>query len=140
MRKWSRKKIPHLFLTWISPVAMVIMIVWYLMQMINIGNRAPEIQDGIRLSRPVVSVGEIVSVRVIVKDPDAGDEINYYWTAHRGKIGEQLDRFQDAEITYVAPALPGIDVITVMVYDRAGETDKDFCIVTIEEAERLKAR
>ena len=118
------------------------MIVWY---MITIWegcgpgpNHLPTIQDGIRLSRPVVSVGEIVPVRVIVKDPDLpDDEIHYFWTAYSGKIGEQLDRFQGPEVIYVAPDLPGIDVISVMVYDREGETDKDFCIVTIREAERL---
>ena len=105
-----------------------------------IGPQPPVIQDGIRISRPVVSVGEMVPVRVIVKDPDLpDDEISYHWAAYRGKIGEQLDPFQGPEVIYVAPALPGIDVISVMVYDRKGETDKDFCIVTIKEAERLSS-
>ena len=139
-KKFDRKTISKLFLTWISPIGMVVMIVWYLMQMINIGNRPPEIQDGIRLSRPVVSVGEIVPVRVIVKDPNLpDDEIRYFWVAHSGKIGEQLNRFQGPEVIYVAPDLPGIDVISVMVYDRKGETDKDFCIVTIKESEGLRS-
>ncbi len=139
-KKFDRKTLSKLFLTWISPIGIVVMIVWTLIQMINIENRPPTIQDGIRLSRPVVSVGEMVPVRVIVTDPDAKDEIHYFWTAYSGKIGEQLDRFQGPEVIYVAPDLPGIDVISVMVYDRKGETDKDFCIVTIKEAERLRAR
>ncbi len=142
MKKFNRKTIAQLFLTWISPIAAAVMIVWYIITIIQgcvpEPNRPPEIQEGIRLSQPVVSVGEIVPVRVIVKDPDLpDDEIHYFWTAHLGKIGEQLDRFQGPEVIYVAPDLPGIDVISVMVYDREGETDKDFCIVTIREAERL---
>ena len=100
-------------------------------------NHPPTIQDGIGISRPMVSVGDKVPVRVIVKDPDEGDEIKYFWVAQLGRIGEQLDRFQGPEVIYVAPDLPGIDVISVMVHDREGETDKDFCIVTIVEAERL---
>ncbi|MBA7571853.1 hypothetical protein ES708_13622 [subsurface metagenome] len=98
----------------------------------------PTIQDGIRISRPVVSVGEKVPVRVIVNDPDLpDDEISYFWAAHSGTIGEQLDPFQGPEVVYVAPDLPGTDVIEVMVYDRKGETDRDFYIVTIVETERL---
>jgi len=141
VKKLNRKTISKLFLIWISPVTAAIMTVLYILNMLGVlpvpPNRPPEIQDGIRLSRPVVSVGEIVPVRVIVKDPDAGDETHYFWAAHSGKIGEQLDRFQGPEVIYVAPDLPGIDVIEVMVYDRKGETDKDFCIVTIKEAEGL---
>ena len=139
----DRKTISKLFLTWISPVTAAIMTVLYILNMVGVlpvpPNRPPEIQDGIRLSRPVVSVGEMVPVRVIVKDPDAKDEISYHWAAYSGKIGEQLNRFQSSEVIYVAPNLPGIDVISVMVYDRKGETDKDFCIVTIKEAERLES-
>jgi len=103
------------------------------------GNQPPVIQDGIRLSRPVVSVGEMVPVRVIVKDPDLpDDEIKYFWVAYSGRIGEQLDPFQGPEVIYVAPGLPCTDVISVMVYDRKGETDKDFCIVTITSVEKGK--
>ena len=102
-------------------------------------NHPPVIQDGIRLSRPVVSVGEMVPVRVIVKDPDEDDKIKYWWEAQSGRIGEQLDRFQGPEVVYVAPDLPGMDVISVMVHDREGETDRDFCIVTVVEAERLES-
>ena len=101
-------------------------------------NQPPVIQDGIRINPPVVSVGEMVPVRVIVNDSDLpDDEINYYWEAYSGKIGEQLDRFQGPDVIYVAPDLPGTDVISVSVWDREGRTDKDFCIVTIVEAERL---
>jgi len=138
--KFDRKTISKLFLIWISPIGVVVMIVWTILQMLGpLPNRPPTIQDGIRLSRDVLSVGETVSVRVIVNDPNAGDEINYFWAAHSGTIGKQLDRFQGPEVTYVAPDLPGIDVITVMVYDRKGETDKDFCMVTIKEAERVRS-
>lgn len=139
MGKFNWKRILKSIGKNLVPVAMAIMIVWYVFDILGVTlrpspNQPPTIQDGIRLSRPVVSVGEIVPVRVIVKDPDLpGDEIRYFWAAHSGKIGEQLDRFQGSEVIYVAPDLPGIDVIEVMVYDRKGETDKDFCIVTIIE-------
>jgi len=143
VKKLNRKTVSRLFLIWISPVTAAIMTILYILNMVGVlpplPNRPPEIQDGIRLSRPVVSVGEIVPVRVIVKDPDAGDETHYFWAAYSGKIGEQLDRFQGPEVIYVAPDLPGIDIITVMVYDREGETDKDCCIVTIREVERLRS-
>jgi len=139
MRKSKQKKIS--VERWVILSSSVMAVAgWALLIIANWpgGNEPPVIQDGIRLSRPVVSVGEMVPVRVIVKDPDVpDDEIRYFWTAHSGKIGEQLDRFQGPEVIYVAPDRPGIDVISVMVYDRKGETDKDFCIITIKEAEGL---
>ncbi len=146
----AKRKIPGMerfkrIVKWAAPIGVVFAIIVFALDFFNIyvdfisrGNEPPAIQDGIRLSRPVVSVGEIVPVRVIVKDPNLpDDEIRYFWVAHRGKIGEQLYRFQGSEVIYVAPDLPGIDVISVMVYDRKGETDKDFCIVTVVEAEGL---
>ena len=134
--KWRKIPVDR----WIALSSSVMAVAgWALLIVVNLpsGNAPPVIQDGIRLSRPVVSVGEIVPVRVIVKDPDAKDEISYFWAAHSGRIGEQLDRFQGPEVIYVAPDRPGVDVISVVVYDRKGETDKDFCIITIKEAEGL---
>jgi osmoprotectant transport system substrate-binding protein len=51
-------------------------------------------------------------------------------------IGEQLDRFGEPEITYVAPDQPGVDFITVIVHDREGATDRDFRTITITERRR----
>jgi len=97
-------------------------------------NQPPQIQDGIRLSEEIVTVGEMVSARVIVKDPDLpDDEIRYSWAAYAGRIGEQLNRFQGPDVIYVAPELPGKDFITVIVHDSKGETDKDFRAITITE-------
>ena len=125
------------------PVAAGITIMWYVFDIMGVTlrpppNQPPTIQDGIRLSQEIVAVGGTISARVIVKDPNLPkDEINYSWAACEGRIGEQLDRFQGPAVIYIAPTIPGRDVITVIVYDREGETDKDFCIVTIKEAERL---
>lgn len=124
---------------WITLVWGVVGILGYILWISSmIGPSEPQppaIQDGIRISRPVVSVGEMVPARVIVNDPDLpDDEIKYVWSAQRGRIGEQLERFQGPEVLYVAPDSPGVDVIEVMVYDRKNKTDRDFYIVTIVEA------
>ena len=52
-----------------------------------------------------------------------------------GNIGTQLDRFQGDKdkVTYVAPVLPGADIITVIVYDNKGRKDRDFPTVAIVE-------
>ena len=96
-------------------------------------NRPPQIQDGIQLSRNVIPVGETINAMVIVTDPDSGDELNYFWGSALGII--QLDRFGGPKVTYIAPAQPGVDVITVTVYDREGESNRDFICITIREAE-----
>ena len=111
------------------------MSVWTILQMVEPKpNEPPVIQDGVRLSREVVSVGETVDARVIVKDPNLpGDEIHYFWAAHLGRIGAQLNRFEGPQVTYVAPDQPGVDFITVIVYDREGETDQAFRPITVTE-------
>ena len=96
-------------------------------------NRPPEIHDGIRVSRNVVLVRETLNAMVIATDPDTGDEIDYFWGSACGKI--QLDRFGGPKVTYIAPDQPGIDFITVTVYDQEGATDRDFEVLTIIEAE-----
>ena len=111
---------------------------WALLIKANLpsGNEPPVIQN-FQLSRDTVPVGGTVSARVIVKDtnlPD--DEIHYFWAAHLGRIGEQLNRFEGPQVTYVAPDQLGVDFITVMVHDREGETDKDFIPITITERRR----
>ena len=136
--KSEGKPISKLFLTWIGPVAAAIMTVLYTINMLGLTlrtppNQPPEIQAGIRLSQEIVVVGETISARVIVKDPDAGDEIHYFWAAHLGRIGKQLDRFQGPQVTYVAPDQPGVDFITVVVYDGEGETDREFRPITVTE-------
>lgn len=100
-------------------------------------NRPPQIEDGIHLSRNVVPVGETINAMVIVDDPDSDDQLNYFWGSAVGTI--QLDRFGGAKVTYIAPAQPGVDVITVMVYDREGESNRDFICVTITESEETNS-
>ncbi len=110
------------------------MIVWTILQMVGpLENQPPTIQN-FQLSRETVSAGETVDARVIVKDPDLpDDEIHYFWAAHLGRIGEQLNRFEGPQVTYVAPDQPCIDFIEVIVNDREGETDRDFRAITITE-------
>jgi len=96
-------------------------------------NRPPEIHDGIRISQNVVPAGETLTAMVIATDPDRGDEIEYFWGSACGNI--QLDRFGSSpKITYIAPEQPGVDVITVTVYDKKGAVDRDFEVITIIEA------
>jgi osmoprotectant transport system substrate-binding protein len=93
----------------------------------------PTIQH-LQLSQETVEAGETVSARVIVHDPNLpDDEIRYSWAAQLGRIGEQLDRFEGPQVTYVAPDQPGVDFITVIVHDRAGAIDRDFRHITITE-------
>jgi osmoprotectant transport system substrate-binding protein len=94
----------------------------------------PTIQNGIQLSADTVPAGETIEAKVIVKDanlPD--DEMHYFWSAHLGSIGEQLNRFEGPQVIYVAPDQPGIDFITITVNDREGGTDRDFRAITITE-------
>ena len=100
-------------------------------------NRPPEIHD-IRISRNVVPVGETSNAMVIASDPDGGDEIDYFWGSACGKI--QLDRFGGPKVTYIAPDQPGIDVITVTVYDQEGDTVRDFEVITIIESGKAESR
>ena len=101
-------------------------------------NRPPEIQEGVRISRNVVSVGETLTAMVIASDPDGGDEIDYFWGSACGRI--QLDRFGGPKVTYIAPEQPGVDMITVTVYDKEGKTDRDFVIITIIESRETGSR
>ncbi len=96
-------------------------------------NRPPTIQE-FRVGRETLAVGETVDARIFVEDPDLpDDEIHYFWAARKGRIGVQPIRFQGSQVTYVAPDHPVDDVITVVVYDQEGKTDKDFKIITITE-------
>ena len=92
----------------------------------------------IQVTPGTVQTGQTASIRVFTT---GGSKINYIYRAVSGTIGKQPDPFQRYEdkATYVAPGLPGGDVITVIVYDEKGEEDKDFCIVTIVEAERIES-
>ena len=101
-------------------------------------NRPPEIHDGIRISRNVIPVGETLNAMVIATDPDGGNKIEYFWGSACGKI--QLDRFGGPKVTYIAPGQPGIDIITVTVYDQEGATDRDFEVITIIDIEAQKTR
>jgi osmoprotectant transport system substrate-binding protein len=109
---------------------------WALLIVANLPGTDPQpptIQN-LQLSQDIVEAGETVSAKVFVHDPNLpDDEIHYHWAAQLGRIGEQLDRFEGPQVTYVAPDQPGIDFITVMVYDRKGATDRDFRHITITE-------
>ena len=135
-RNWWKKISIRDLIALLSSVMAVIG--WALLIKANLpsGNEPPVIQS-FQLSRDTVPVGGTVSARVIVKDtnlPD--DEIHYFWAAHLGRMGEQLNRFEGPQVTYVAPDQLGVDFITVMVHDREGETDKDFIPITITERRR----
>ena len=86
----------------------------------------------IQISPRTVQTGQTASIRVFTT---GGSKIYYIYAAVSGTIGEQPDRFQEQEsrATYVAPELPGADVITVIVYDDKGEEDRGFTTVTIVE-------
>jgi len=135
-RNWWKKISIKDLIALLSSVMAVIG--WALLIKANLpsGNEPPVIQD-FQLSRDTVAVGGTVSARIVVKDtnlPD--DEIHYFWAAYLGRIGEQLNRFEGPQVTYVAPDQLGVDFITVMVHDREGETDKDFIPITITERRR----
>jgi osmoprotectant transport system substrate-binding protein len=96
-------------------------------------DQPPTIQS-FQLSQDSVPAGETLDARVIVQDPNLpDDEIDYFWQAYLGNIGEQLNRFQGPEVTYVAPDQPGVDFIAIIVHDRQGGTDREFRAITITE-------
>ena len=123
-----------------SVVGAVFAIVVFLLDFFNVNidllsreNRPPEFHDKIQLSRSCVPVGGTATAIVFVTDPDGDeDELHYFWGSSLGTI--QLDRFGGPKCTYIAPDQPGVDFITVIVYDGEGATDKDFIHVTIVEA------
>ena len=130
------KAFSEIMLNYVSPLmailGWVLIIVWYLLNIIGNGgggNLPPEIRDTL-VAQTRVETGQTVSARVFATDAD-GDEIHYFWGAVLGRI--QLDRFQDDGCTYIAPDLPGIDIITVTVYDDEDASDRDFVIITIVE-------
>ena len=120
-------------------VAAAVTLFWFPLDIFNVEldvlsrvNRPPEIHGSVQLTRSVVSVGETATARVFATDPDGREEeIRYFWGAALGRI--QLDRFTDDQCTYIAPDRPGVDFITITVYDNKGESARDFVIVTIVE-------
>ncbi len=133
-----KRKRPRISLDrWITLVSGIAAVVgWGLLIMANMPGTDPQppaIQD-FQLSQETVEVGETVSARVIVHDPNLpDDEIHYFWAAQLGRIGEQLNRFEGPQVTYVAPDQPGTDFITIIVNDREGATDRDFRAITVTE-------
>ena len=112
-------------------VGWLLLIVFYLMAMVcndDGGNGSPIIHE-IQVTPKTVQTGQTVSVKAFASDPD-GDEIHYIWGSVLGRI--QLDRFRDDQCTYIAPDLPGADVITMKAYDKDG-SDNGFEIITIVE-------
>jgi glycine betaine/choline ABC-type transport system substrate-binding protein len=132
-RKWPKISLDR-WITLVSSIAAVVG--WALIIMANMPGTAPQpptIQN-FQLSQETVEAGETISARVIVHDPNLpDDEIHYYWAAQLGRIGEQLNRFEGPEVTYIAPDQPGVDFITVIVNDREGAMDRDFRHITITE-------
>ena len=132
-RKWPKISLDR-WIALLSGIAAVIG--WALLIVANLPGTDPQpptIQH-LQLSQETVEAEETVSARVIVHDPNLpDDEIHYSWAAQLGRIGEQLDRFEGPQVTYVAPEQPGVDFITVIVHDRAGATDRDFRHITITE-------
>jgi osmoprotectant transport system substrate-binding protein len=137
----GKRKRPKISLDrWITLVSGVAAVVgWALLIMANMPGTDPQpptIQD-FHLSQETVEVGETISAKVIVYDPNLpDDEIQYFWAAQLGQIGEQLNRFEGPQVTYVAPDQPGVDFITIIVNDREGATDRDFRTITITERRR----
>ena len=140
----AKRKIPGMgrfkrIAKWAAPIGLVLGVIVFALDFFNIyidfisrGNRPPEIHDGIQISRNIIPVGETLNAMVMATDPE-GDELEYFWGSSCGNI--QLDRFGGPKITYIAPDQPGIDFITVTVYDQEGATDRDFEVLTIIEAE-----
>ncbi len=124
-----------------SVIGAVFAIVVFLLDFFNVNidllsteNRPPEIHDRIQLSRSCVPVGGTATAIVFVTDPDGDeDELHYFWGSSLGTI--QLDRFGGPKCTYIAPGQPGVDFITVIVYDDEGATARDFTHITVKEAE-----
>jgi len=138
----SRMKIPKrqtfskVMRDYVSPTMAILgwllLIIFYVMMIRGDGgeeNRSPVIH-GIQVTPKTVETGQTASVQVFASDPD-GDEIHYIWGSASHRI--QLDRFQDDQCTYVAPDLPGTDVITIIAYDGKGAEAKGFEIITIVE-------
>ncbi len=130
MRLLPGKRISKFILTWISPLGWLLLIIWYVVNLMPAGGNVPPIIHGIEVSPSTVQTGQTASVRVHASDPD-GDEIHYFWGSALGRI--QLDRFQDDQCTYVAPDLPGVDFVWVTAYDDKGAEVEGFEIVTIAE-------
>ncbi len=137
MRNTKRKPEPEKKRDWIALVSGVMavagwsLIIIYYIWVMFLKPPPLEIKD-IQVTPRTVQTGHTASIRVFTT---GGSKIYYIYAAVSGTIGEQPDRFQEQEprATYVAPKLPGADVITVIVYDDKGE-DRDFETVTIVES------
>ncbi len=88
----------------------------------------------VQVNPRTIQTGTTTSIRVFTTGGDE-KELRYIWAAQKGTIGEKPSPFRHYEdkVTYVAPALPTSDVITVIVYDSKGKEDRDFLIVDIIE-------
>ena len=134
--KISRDQIADFLQRWLMPIMAILgwglLIAFYVTIMTpdGDGENHPPVIDDTRVTQTIVETGQTVSAKVVATDPDR-DELDYFWGAVKGTI--QLDRFKDDQCTYIAPDLPGIDVITVTVQDNENASDKDFVIVTVVE-------
>ena len=133
--KIKRDAIADFLQRWLMPIMAILgwglLIVFYVTMIGGGGDEKslPPVIHDIQVTPETVETGQTVSAKAFASDPD-GDEIHYIWGAVEGTI--QLDRFKDDQCTYIAPDLPGIDVITLKVYDKDG-CDNRFEIITVVE-------
>jgi hypothetical protein len=131
----EKKTVSDIILNYVSPMMAVagwlLLIIFYLMAMCGGGdeeNLPPAIHD-LQVTPKTIQTGQPVSAKAFATDPN-DDQLHYIWGSVLGRI--QLDRFKDDQCTYIAPDLPGIDVITLKVYDKDG-CDNRFEIITVVE-------
>ncbi len=131
----KRDAIADFLQRWLMPIMAILgwglLIVFYVTMIGGGGdeeNLPPVIHD-IQVTQTIVETGQTVSAKAFATDPN-GDQVHYIWGAVEGRI--QLDRFKDDQCTYIAPDLPGRDVITLRVYDKDG-SDNRFEIITVVE-------
>ena len=125
----------RLVLNYVAPLMAVVgwllLIIFYVMAMVESddgGNGSPMIHE-IQVTPKTVQTGQTASAKAFASDPD-GDEINYIWDCVLGRI--QLDPHGDDQCTYIAPDLPGADVITLKVYDKDGSANS-YETITIKD-------
>ena len=133
--KIKRDAIADFLQRWVSPIMAILgwglLIVFYVMMMTpnEDGENLPPVIHDIQVTPKTIQTGQTVSAKAFATDPN-GDQVHYIWGSVLGRI--QLDRFKDDQCTYIAPDLPGLDIITLKVYDKDGSDDR-FEIVTIVE-------
>ena len=78
-------------------------------------NAVPVI-DSLTLGSSKVAPGDVVNVKVVAHDPDAGDTLTYAWTAGAGVFANAAV----AQTTWTAPSTAGNYDVTILVQDNHG--------------------